>query len=629
MTVRTRIIMVCVVFVAICGSMAASAWRSQHLLSSLAIDLYDHAFVAQDFLGRGAVAFERFAADHARTPVTAADTRGVLADITANLEISKSRALSVKTRAVLADLLDAVAALPATPPGQVAPALARISNDFSHAAHRFSNEGLAQRDSAEAAATAAQKLMLLILAAAFAGAGATGLVLFRTVVPPLRRAAVTMARLGAGDLEAEVYGAGRRDEIGDMCRSLSVFRQALSDNRRLAQETAAMSESRRARQAAVMNIAQHFNSDVTAQLDSVRAAVGGLQGTADTLSKRAGRMTQRSAKVGELAQGAAANARGVADAAAQLAASGRDIADVIEQSTEATRQMAAEAEQARALVDELGAVAASVGAVVDLISGVAAKTNLLALNATIEAARAGDAGRGFAVVANEVKVLAAQTARATSDIGGRITAVRESAGRTIALIHGMAERIVTVERRSGAIAESVHRQGGVIAHMNDQLVQAAASIAEVAGGMAELRADAEENAGASTMVGSAATDVRERAGVLRQEIEYFITATNEANDWRAFARYTCDHPVTIERDHGVGLSAKMCNISRGGAALACPQSLTPGSVCRITGLLPMDVPVRIIESSKGFVRVQFVQSDALDTELAKFVAKQFEGQVAA
>jgi hypothetical protein len=87
--------------------------------------------------------------------------------------------------------------------------------------------------------------------------------------------------------------------------------------------------------------------------------------------------------------------------------------------------------------------------------------------------------------------------------------------------------------------------------------------------------------------------------------------------------------VTIERDHGVGLSAKMCNISRGGAALACPQSLTPGSVCRITGLLPMDVPVRIIESSKGFVRVQFVQSDALDTELAKFVAKQFEGQVAA
>ena len=439
MTVRLRIIFACLAFIVICGTIAACAWRSQQRLSSLAMDLYDHAFVAQDFLVRGTVGFEHFAAHRPAQAVTAAERDGPLRDIIDNLATVQSRALSAKTQSVLAALHSHLAALPAVAADRLAPAMAQISKELTHAAHRLSNDGLAQRDDADETASHARRLLLLTLAATLAGAAATGGLLIRSVVPPLRHASAAMTRLCQGDLTVEVTGDGRRDEIGELCRSLSVFRKALLDNGRLEAETVRQSDTRRARQRALRNLSQEFNSDVTAQLTSVGGAVHALQATADMLSGLADRMTTRSARVGGLADGAAASARGVSAATAQLAAAGRDIASLISQSTEATRLMLVETEQARGLVDELGSVAAGAGAVVELISGIAGQTNLLALNATIEAARAGDAGRGFAVVANEVKGLAGQTARATNDISLRIGAVRDSASRAMELIRGMTE----------------------------------------------------------------------------------------------------------------------------------------------------------------------------------------------
>ena len=81
------------------------------------------------------------------------------------------------------------------------------------------------------------------------------------------------------------------------------------------------------------------------------------------------------------------------------------------------------------------------------------------MNATIEAARAGEAGRGFAVVAQEVKALAAQTAKATEEIGKQISGMQTATQESVEAIKQIGAVILQISDVSGMIAAAVDEQG--------------------------------------------------------------------------------------------------------------------------------------------------------------------------
>jgi len=151
----------------------------------------------------------------------------------------------------------------------------------------------------------------------------------------------------------------------------------------------------------------------------------------------------------------------------------QSIASNAQEAAKVASSAADAADAANSTVAKLGQSSGEIGVVIKVITSIAEQTNLLALNATIEAARAGEAGKGFAVVANEVKELAKQTARATEDIGLKISAIQVDTKGAIEAIGKVSGVINQINSISATIAAAVEEQSATTNEMTRNAGEAA------------------------------------------------------------------------------------------------------------------------------------------------------------
>ncbi|MBK5957638.1 methyl-accepting chemotaxis protein [Rhodoplanes elegans] len=350
------------------------------------------------------------------------------------------------------------------------------------------------------------------------------------IARPITRLAAGMRRLADGDFGVVLTGVGRKDEVGEIADAVEAFKIKAAEKARIEAEEKAEQDRIAAarRKADMIALADGFERAVGDIVKTVSSASTELEAAAGTLTRTAESTQELSTTVAAASEQASANVQSVASATNEMSSSVGEIGRQVQEATRIAGEAVRQAEKTDGQITELSQAANRIGDVVKLITAIAEQTNLLALNATIEAARAGEAGKGFAVVAQEVKALAAQTAKATGDIGAQISGMQSATQVSVGAIKEIGGTIGRIAEISAAIAAAVEEQGAATHEIARNVQQAAAGTTQVAANITEVNRGAGETGSASSQVLASAQSLAHESARLRVEVDRFLVGVRAA-----------------------------------------------------------------------------------------------------
>ena len=335
-----------------------------------------------------------------------------------------------------------------------------------------------QSDENTATARSATTTMIIVVIGGMFIAIVLGIFISRIIGNPVKKLSKSAELIADGDLNIDI-DINTRDEVGALAAS---FRR-MSDN--------------------LNNVMSNINAAAEQVASGARQVSESSISLSQGSTEQASSVEELSSSLEEISVQTKQNAEN-AKQANTLAETAKDNANTgNEQMKDMLKAM-----------DEINESSSNISKIIKVIDDIAFQTNILALNAAVEAARAGQHGKGFAVVAEEVRNLAARSAKAAKET----TSMIES---SIKKVDGGTKIANQTADALSKIVNDIAKVANLVGDISNASTEQAAGIAQVNQGIIQVSNVVQTNSATSEESAAASEELSGQAEMLKDQVSRF------------------------------------------------------------------------------------------------------------